>query len=235
MTPPALEMASVMKGYGALRPLRIRSLAVPEGEAVAIAGIDGPGAEAMINLITGASLPDQGEVRVFGRRTADVADGDEWLASLDRFGIVSERAVLLEAATLAQNLALPLTLEIDPLAEETRGRVRELAAECGIEDAWLDQPAAALPAAIRIRGHLARALALGPRLLLMEHPAAGLAGGEQPAFGMVVRRVAGARGLTVVMISKEEEFSRAAAGRRLTLEPATGSLREARRSLGWFR
>ncbi len=93
------------------------------GERVALAGIDAGGAEVMLNLVTGASLPDEGEVRVFGRRTADVSDGDEWLASLDCFGIVSERAVLLEGATLTQNLALPFTLEIDPVpAGDDRAR-----------------------------------------------------------------------------------------------------------------
>ena len=69
----------------------------------------------MVNLVTGAACRTKGTFGCFGRSTADVSDGDEWLASLDRFGIVSERAVLLEGATLAQNLAMPFTLEIDPI------------------------------------------------------------------------------------------------------------------------
>ena len=102
----AVEMRGVVKNYNALRPLRIAELSVAAGARLALAGIDAGGAEVMLNLVTGASLPDEGEVRVFGRRTSDVSDGDDWLASLDSFGIVSERAVLLEGATLTQNLAL---------------------------------------------------------------------------------------------------------------------------------
>ena len=95
-SPAIIEMTAVRKNYGGLRPLRIQALAVAAGERVAIAGIDAVGAELVVNLVTGASLPDEGEVRVFGARTQDLADGDEWLSSLDRFGIVTDRAVILE-------------------------------------------------------------------------------------------------------------------------------------------
>lgn len=231
---PIIEMTAVRKSYGALRPLRIQSLAVVPAERVAIAGLDGAAAELMINLVTGASLPDEGEIRVFGRRTADVADGDEWLSSLDRFGIVSDRAVLLEGATLAQNLALPFTLEIDPVSAGTRERVTRLAEECDIAPEWLDQPTAGLPPGVRARAHLVRALALGPDLLLMEHPAAALPGAERRAFGSVVLRVCEARALTTLMMSMDAEFSVVAAHRILTLEPATGALKDKSRR-GWFK
>jgi ABC-type transporter Mla maintaining outer membrane lipid asymmetry ATPase subunit MlaF len=231
---PTIALTGVRKNYGALRPLRIEALQVAPGERVALSGLDAPAAEVMVNLVTGASLPDSGEVRVFGRRTSEVADGDEWLASLDRFGIVSERAVLLEGATLAQNLALPFTLDIDPVSAETLERVTRLSVECGIEAEWLDQPAAEVPAPIRVRAHLARALALGPELLLMEHPTATLGPGEARPFASVVMRVCDARALTTLILSMDAEFSAAAAGRVLKLEPASGELKGAARK-AWFK
>ncbi|MDQ3346660.1 MAG: hypothetical protein M3545_01690 [Acidobacteriota bacterium] len=229
-----LEMTGIRKNYGALRPLRIQSLTVRRSERVAIAGLDAPAAESLVNLVTGASVPDEGEVRVFGRATTDVVDGDEWLSSLDRFGIVSDRAVLLEGAALLQNLALPFTLEIDPVSSGTRAHVERLAAECGIAAEWLDQPSAALPPAVRVRAHLVRALALGPEILLMEHSSATLPDGERRPFGAVVRRVCEARALTAVIVSLDAEFSTAAADRILTLEPASGGLKDSSRK-GWFR
>lgn len=228
-----VEMTAVRKNYGALRPLRIQALAVGSGERVAVAGIDAAGAEMVVNLVTGASLPDEGEIRVFGVPTRDLANGDAWLASLDRYGIVTERAVMLEGATLVQNLALPFTLEIDPVSAGTRERVARLAEECGVGAAWLDQPAAGVPAGIRARAHLVRAIALGPELLLLEHPSAALPAEERRAFGEVVRRVCEARALTTLMISSDPEFSSSAAHRVLALEAATGALKgQARR--GWF-
>jgi len=235
MTPesPVVEMTAVVKNYSTLRPLRIASLSVARTERVAIGGIDAVGAEVFLNLVTGASLPDGGEIRVFGQSTAAVADGDEWLASLDRFGIVSERAVILEAATVAQNLALPFTLEIDPLTSETRARVRALAEECDIAPAWIERHAGDIPAEVRARIHLARAIALDPQLLLMEHPTAALAEEERAAFGALVARVCGARALTVIAITLDELFASTAAQKTVTLQPATGQLVAARRS--WWR
>ena len=156
---PVVSMRGVVKNYNALRPLRIAELSVAPGARIAVSGIDAPGAEVMLNLVTGASLPDQGEVRVFGRTTAGVSDGNEWLASLDRFGIVSERAVLLEGATVAQNLALPFGLDIDPIPPDTMAQVESLADECGISRELLPQRAGDVPAAARTRLGLARAIA----------------------------------------------------------------------------
>ena len=154
---PSCEMRGIVKNYNALRPLRIAELSIAPGGRIAVAGIDAPGAEVMLNLVTGASLPDEGEVRVFGRNTADVSDGDEWLASLDRFGIVSERAVLLEGATLAQNLALPFALEIDPVPPETLARVECWPTNATLVGEYLSHRAGDVPAAVRTR------VASGPR------------------------------------------------------------------------
>jgi len=107
---PVLQISKVRKQYHGLRPLRIAELSIAAGERVALSGLDAGAAEVLVNLVTGASLPDEGEVIVTGRSTASIADGEDWLASLDRFGIVSPRAVLLDAATLLQNLAMPLSL-----------------------------------------------------------------------------------------------------------------------------
>ena len=227
---PAVEIRGVVKNYSALRPLRIAGLSIASGERVALAGIDAPGAEVLLNLVTGASLPDEGEVRVFGERTADVTDGDQWLASLDRFGIVSERTVLLEAATVTQNLALPFTLEIDPVPPGILTKTHAIAVACDIAGAWLDRRAGDVPPFVRARVQLARAVALDPRLLLMEHPTAGLSEDERAPFGVVVARICAARSLTLLAVTQDRAFASAAAERTLTLRAATGQLVAARQS-----
>ena len=94
--PDPLVLTNVEKQYGGLRPLRVRDLRVPAGRITMLIGFDRPAAEVFVNLITGASLPDKGEVASLGRPTSAIADSDEWLAFVERFGIVSDRIVLLE-------------------------------------------------------------------------------------------------------------------------------------------
>jgi ABC-type transporter Mla maintaining outer membrane lipid asymmetry ATPase subunit MlaF len=229
MSDTILRLTGIRKQYHGLRPLRLQSLTIDAGERVALSGLDAGAAEVFVNLVTGASVPDEGTIEVCGRATHLIADGEEWLAWLDRFGIVSPRAVLLDAASLRQNLAMPLTLQIEPIPPETAAEVAQLADEAGIDPALLDRPIAALDVALRARAHLARAVALRPSLLIMEHPTAGFTPGQAKPFGETVARVASARSLATLIISEDAEFSAAAAERRLALQPATGELRATRR------
>jgi putative phosphonate transport system ATP-binding protein len=221
-----LELSRIQKSYQSLRPLRLQELQIAAGERVAIAGLDAGAAEVLVNLVTGASLPDHGDVRVLGRSTAEIVNGDEWLASLDRFGIVSPRGVLLDTATIAQNIALVFTLEIEPVPADVQARVAAIAAACGIDA--LHVPTAEVGAAMRVRVHLARAIALEPALLVLEHPTLGLEEAERPALARDVAAVADARRQTALIVTQDEAFAAASAHRALRLEPATGVLRPLR-------
>jgi ABC-2 type transport system ATP-binding protein len=221
--PPVIEIAGLRKSYAALRPLRVERLVVEQGERVALDGLDAAGAELFVNLVTGVALPDEGEIRVFGRPTSAIADGDAWLAWLDRFGIVSHRAVLLEGAPLVQNLALPFTLSIDPIPTDVRERVVALAGECGIAVDRLDQVAGEASPATRARVHVARAVAVDPALLLLEHPTAWVPESERQEFARDVVRVCEARSLTAVAVTTDREFSATFAHRTLMLQAATGA------------
>jgi len=229
--PDVLSLVNVRKNYQSLRPLRVRALTIGAGERIAISGLDAGAAEVLVNLVTGASVPDEGEVEVLGQSTTAIADGDEWLASLDRFGIVSPRAVLLDSATLLQNLAMPFTLDIDPVPADVASRATALAAEAGLTSDVLPQPIARLTPEIRMRAHLVRAIGLNPQLLILEHPTAGLSEPERRRFGNDVARIAEARSLATLIISEDTAFSAAAAHRRFALNRATGELRSPRR---WF-
>jgi putative ABC transport system ATP-binding protein len=222
MTELALEFHDVHKNYGGLRPLRVKRLQVAAGRSLSLVGFDGATAEVFVNLATGATLPDDGDVRVFGTSTASIVDPHAWLESLDRFGIVSERAVLLEGLTTIQNLAMPLTLEIDPIADSVRTAVAALAAEVGIEASELAQPVAALSAESRLRLRLGRALALEPRILLAEHPNANIARGEAPRFAADFARIVESRGIAAVTLTADTTFAAAVAEEVLTLQPASG-------------
>jgi ABC-type transporter Mla maintaining outer membrane lipid asymmetry ATPase subunit MlaF len=230
----AIEFRNVVKNYQALRPLRVAALDVAEQQRVSITGLDRAGAELFVNLVNGAVLPDQGEVRVFGKPTQDIASDTEWLVSLDRFGVLTERAVLLEGSTLAQNLALPFTLDIDPMPPDVRARVEVLARETELAADRLDRPVGDAPPAVRLRVHLARALAIDPRVLLLEHPTASLGAADVPSMAALVRGLAEARRLTVVALSADRGFCDVVAEQAWVLNPATGRLSSARGWRSWI-
>jgi len=222
---PLVEIVGVTKHYPAETPLRIERLVLSAGDALVLEGFDVGAAELLIHLVTGAAVADEGHVRIAGRDTREIATDTEWLQSLDLFGLVTDRAVLIGSLTVGSNLALPLTLAIDPMTAETRARVDALAAEAGLPPAALDAPANQLSTPDRMRLHLARALAVGPQVLLLEHPTAAFDGADaRAAFGATIRRIAAARGLAWIALSNDDVFARATAGRRRALQGATGRL-----------
>ena len=228
---PALEFAGVSKSYGGLRPLRIADLRLAEGELVAILGLDQTSAEVFVTLATGASLPDSGDVRLFGRPTSAITDAADWLATIDRVGIVSDRAVLLDQLSAVQNLAMPFTLDIEPPPDSERARAEALAQEVGLPpEAW-GRRLAELGADVSARVRLGRAIALRPAVLLLEHASARLPREAVAPFGAAAREIAERRGIAMVAATADEAFARAVAPRVLALEPSTGRLKERRR---WF-
>src|SRR5262245_37270048 len=226
-----VSLRRVVKDYSGLRPLRVDALDVHEGQVVAVVGVDQMMAEVLVDLITAAIAPDTGDVIVFGQSTKEIGDRDAWLTTLDQFGLLTERAVLLEQLTVEQNLALPFSLALDELSTEVRQRVQKLAVEIGLEQS-LAARTASLSAASRLRVRLGRALALAPRVLLAEHPNATLTDAEQASFAADFSQIAKTRGAASVVLTASRTFARAVADDVFVLQPATGVLTP---SSGWRR
>lgn len=221
-----LEFDGVIKAYGGLRPLRVANLAVKVGERVALSGLDAAAAEVFVNLATGSGLPDQGEVRVMEQATSAIVDGDAWLASLDRFGIVSHRAVLLDNVSVAENIAMSFSLSIDPIPPEIRVKVDALARDVDISPEHLDQPAAAAGGATRMRAHLARALSLEPAVLVLEHPTLNIDRAEVPALAASIAQATSRRAIAVLALTDDDDLAKGMNGRRLKLNASTGEVKK---------
>jgi len=220
-----IEIQDLVKDHQALRPLRMRSLAVDAGEIVAISGLDALAAEVFVNLVTGATLADTGEVVLFGQNTRDILNTEAWIRSLEGLAMVSERAVMIESFTPLQNIAMPITLAVDPIEPHVLPRAIALAREVGLAEDAFDHPVGRLTPAGKMRTHVARALALEPRLLIAEHPTAVLPRDAVTAFGEDLARVARERKMALVVLTADDVFARAVGGRRLALNPATGELK----------
>jgi len=94
---PVLEVIGLVKDYGGLRPLRVRGLTVRPRDVVVLSGLDAIAAEVLTNLVTGATLPDAGEIRVFGRV---VGPRD----SRPEIGVVPQELAVYPLLTARENL-----------------------------------------------------------------------------------------------------------------------------------
>ena len=230
-----VRIRNVVKDYQSLRPLRIRELDIGRHQSLALLGFDEAMAAVFVDLLTGGTLPDSGEVVVFGRPTSAVTDHAEWMTMLDYFGLVSARSVLLPQLTAEQNLAIPLTLTVESMSAEIRRTVKQLADEIAIPPGHLKSPIVELPPASLLRVRLGRALALDPKVVLAEHPNATVSSDESQAFAADVKRISASRGIATVVLTADPRFAAEVADTVLTLQPATGELRATRKWSRWFR
>jgi len=218
---PLIEIHDVVKQYGGAEPLRIRRFEARAKDGIVLSGLDAGAAETFVHLVSGASVPDEGTIRVAGVDTRAIATDADWLTSLDQFGIVTHRAVFIEALPVAANMALPLTVAIDPMAVGTRAEVERLARLVQLPEPRLDVPINALTVAERLRVHLARAFASKPAILLLERPTAQLTtSGEGAAFGSALKEAAAKSGCGFVALSDDAEFARTSGASRLKLDAA---------------
>jgi putative ABC transport system ATP-binding protein len=219
-----LEIHGLVKDYQSLRPLRVRALEVQRGIVISLMGFDAGAAEVFVHLVTGAALPDEGDVRLFGTNTRDITDVEAWLQSLDGLGLVSHRAVLVEPLSVLQNVAMPVTLDVDPIPAEHRPVIEALAHEAGIEERLWDRPLGQVDPETSLRVRLARAIAPDPLLLLVEHPSATLPREAVSRVAADVGRVASARGAALLTLTADADWASAVGGEVRTLVPASGDL-----------
>jgi len=222
---PLLEISGLQKDYRALRPLRITQLMVRPGDVLSLAGLDAPAAETFVHLVTGATLPDAGDISLFGGNTRAIEDSEAWLKSLDGVGMITSRGILIEMFSVLQNVAMSLTLDVDPIDPRILPQAGALAREAGIADEHFDLPTGKVAADVRMRVHVARAMALEPKIIIGEHPSAALPREAVAGFGADLARAARGRGLALLVITADEVLAKAIGGQRLELVAATGELR----------
>jgi NitT/TauT family transport system ATP-binding protein len=175
------------------------SLAVSEGEFVAIVGPSGCGKSTLMKLATGLQFPRSGAVTVAGRRV----DAPVKLA-----GMAFQNPTLLPWRTTLQNLLLPLEI-VEPHRSVIRRRKAEyvtkaegLLAQVGLEGQGGKYPWQ-LSGGMQQRASLCRALIHEPKLLMLDEPFAALDAFTREELWCVIRDLHAAQRFTVVLVTHD--------------------------------
>jgi len=189
-----LEVRALSKSFRGLRAVSGASFDVPEGGLVALIGPNGAGKTTIFNMAAGVYAPDEGEIEFAGRRIDGLRPHQICAAGIGRtFQIVKPFAGLsvLDNVIVGALQREPRVPRARALALGILGKL-ELAAK-------QDLPASSLTLPDRKRLEVARALATGPRLLLLDEVMAGLRPTECDQMVGVFREL-NRGGLTIVLI-----------------------------------
>lgn len=193
---PLLRVNKISKTFGGVAAVRNVSLTVEAGEILGIMGPNGSGKTTLFNLISGALVPDAGEIFFQDNRVDGLPPHRLcWRGLARTFQLVRPFLGL----TAEENVRVGLGYGRERLAgSKARERTAELLTFVGLVG-QSDRPASTLTVMDRKRLELARALATAPKLLLLDEFMAGLTPAETAAAIQLIRRLRH-DGLTIVLV-----------------------------------
>jgi branched-chain amino acid transport system ATP-binding protein len=226
-----IDIRNLTKDFGGVHAIRGLDITVAEGGIVSVIGPNGAGKTTLFNLITGMIPPDDGEILFDGHSLVGLRPSQILELGVAR---TFQNVRLFPEMTVRENVmvarhcrttsgmlkAILRTRSFRREEEDTRQRAEQALAFFGTRlVGWrFDTPAHSLSYANRRRLEIARALASGPKLILLDEPTAGMNPAETHELTELIRRVRDEMGVTVVVIEHDMRVVRGVSERVLVLD-----------------
>ncbi len=168
----AVRFDHVSKAFGANAILDDISFDVPAATAFCLLGRSGTGKSVTLRHIVGLVRPDSGRVFVQDQDITDLA-GRALADVRKHMGFLFQGAALFDSMSVGENVAFPMRRHTDWSQATIRERAQQKLADVGL-DKEFDKMPGDLSGGMRKRAGLARAMALDPKILLVDEPSAGL-------------------------------------------------------------
>ncbi len=204
--------------FGTVQVAALRSvtLSVARGRLVGVTGASGSGKSTFVNLLGGLDRPSSGSIRVDGRPISDLSKKELALYRRNTVGMIFQSFNLVNAYTALENVAFPLLFASVAKKERLR-RAEELLHTVGLE-ARKDHRPTELSGGEQQRVAIARALVNQPQILLADEPTGNLDSKTSRQIVEILSELNKHHGLTIVMISHEQDLLREFADEIVSLQ-----------------
>lgn len=198
---PRITVRNLDMAFGGFVVQRNVSFTVRRGEIFVIMGDSGCGKSTMLKHMIGLIRPARGDV-LYDGESFWKDDADRRMAISRRFGVLFQSGALWSSMTLAENVALPMTLYTDLDAREVAEMVALKLALVGLRG-FEDYYPSEISGGMRKRAGLARAMALDPDILFLDEPSAGLDPLSSRRLDDLILELRDNLGSTVVIVTHE--------------------------------
>ncbi len=204
----SLELKEIKKSYrepnGNLLPiLDIEHFQIERGEQVALVGSSGGGKTTLLNVISGISTPDSGQVFVDDIEITRLPEAGRDLFRAERIGFVFQTFNLLSAFTALENVLLGMSF--------SRGKVDKQLAKDLLEKMGLEKRLSHRPAQLSVgeqqRVAIARSLANRPSLLLADEPTASVDPANQDTILNLIRQMCKEFQVSLLLVTHDPKIA----------------------------
>ncbi len=192
-----IDVQTVSKRFGEFTAIADVTIEVAEGSLTALLGPSGSGKSTLLRIIAGLEVPDTGSVRLDGADVTLARPQDRGI------GFVFQHYAAFAHMSVRENVAFGLRIRKRP-RDEVRAKVDELLELVGLT-AWGGQRPGQLSGGQRQRMALARALAVEPRVLLLDEPFGALDATVRAELRRWLRRLHDEHGVTTVLVTHDQE------------------------------
>jgi ABC-type lipoprotein export system ATPase subunit len=196
--------------------LRSVTLTIGRGRLVGVTGASGSGKSTLVNLLGGLDRPSSGSIRLEGRLISDLSKKELALYRRNTVGMIFQSFNLINAYSAVENVAFPL-LFAGVAKGQRLSRAEELLHTVGLE-ARKDHRPTELSGGEQQRVAIARALVNRPQILLADEPTGNLDSKTSRQIVEILSELNQHQGLTVVMISHEQDLLRELAHEIISLQ-----------------
>lgn len=196
-SPAALELDAIGKHFGATRVIEEISLSVAAGEFISLIGPSGCGKTTTLNIVAGFTTPDSGSIRIGGQSMHGVEPHRRGL------GMVFQNHALFPHMTVGDNVAFGLRMrgtDKSAIGKRVEEALRLVRLE-GMSERYPRQ----LSGGQQQRVGMARALAVRPRMLLMDEPLSSLDTKLRREMQLELRRIQRLVGVTALYVTHDQE------------------------------
>lgn len=206
-----LEVSGISVSFDGFKAINDLSFNIGQTELRAVIGPNGAGKTTFMDIVTGKTRPDAGEVR-WGEYSRSLLQMNEAQIARAGIGRKFQRPTVFEEQSVTDNLIMALGASRNPFSvlgwrpsRQSRQRVAELAVEVGLSD-HIERTAGELSHGQKQWLEIGMLLAQEPRLLLVDEPAAGMTLAEREQTTTLLRRLAKAH--AVVVVEHDMDFVR---------------------------
>ena len=202
---PVIELNNVWKIYDMgdtkVNALRGVSLAIKEGEFVAVSGASGSGKSTMMHIVGCLDVPTKGAVKLHGHNIAHFSESTLAQTRGKSIGFIFQQFNLLPMLTAVENVALPMMFQGEPREKQLQ-RAKKLLTQLGLGDR-MDHKPTELSGGQRQRVAIARSLANDPQVILADEPTGNLDSKTGKEVMAILSELHKKEGKTIILVTHD--------------------------------